>query len=81
MKYSYFAVNAEDVGDVTLDGDVIEKVTKFFCLEDVLSFGRRVQESVTARIRSAWKKFKDIAIVHCTRIVSLKLQEVCIKVV
>ena len=41
--------------------DVIEKVTKFSYLKDVLSSGGGVQEAITARRRCGWKKFKDIA--------------------
>ena len=50
---------------VTLDSDTIEKLAKFSYLGDVLSFERRVQEAVTTKTRSGWKKFKDIASVLC----------------
>ena len=38
--------------DVTLDGDVIEKVTKFLHLGDVLCYEAEMQEAVTVRKRS-----------------------------
>ena len=60
---------------MTLNGDVIEKVTNFSYLRDVLSFGGRVQEAATARIRYKWNKFKDKASVLCKRVVSLKMKE------
>ena len=48
-------------GDMTIDGDVTEKVSKFSYLGDVLGSGRRVHEAVIARIRCGRKKFKDKA--------------------
>ena len=57
-----------------VNGDVIEKVTKFSYLVDVLNFGRGVQDAVTAGIRSRWKKFRAIASILCKRVVSLKQQ-------
>ena len=59
MKCSGCSGSTEDNGDMTLDGDVIEKVINFLYLGDVLSYGG-VQEAVTARIRSEWKKFENI---------------------
>ena len=41
--------NAEDDGDVTLVGDVIEKMTKFLYLGDILSSSGGAPEAVTAR--------------------------------
>jgi len=43
---------------VTLYGDDLEVVDRFPYLGDVLSSTRDVQEAVTARMRSGWKKFK-----------------------
>ena len=71
-KCSSFTSSAEDDGDVTIDGNVMEKMTKFSYLGDVLSCGGGMQEAVTARIRSEWKKFKDFACVLFKRFVSLK---------
>ena len=56
-----FYCDADDDRDVTLDGDLIQKMTKFLYLVDVLSSEGDVQEAVTARLRSGWKKFKGIA--------------------
>ena len=64
-----FNSSAEDNGDMTPDGDVIEKSTKFLYLKNVLSSRGGVQEAVTARIRSELKKLKDIASALCKRIV------------
>ena len=61
-------------GDVAIDDAAMEKVTKFSYLEDVLSFGGGVQEAVTPKIRSGWKKILRIASVLCKRVVSLKLR-------
>ena len=68
-----FTSNAEDDGDETLYGDVIRKGTKLSYLQYVLSSEGGVQEAVTVRIRSKWKKYKDIASVLCKRVVALKL--------
>jgi len=41
-------------------------------LGDVFSSSGGVQEAVTARIRSGWKKFKEISGLLCKRGLSLK---------
>ena len=46
---------------MTLNGDVIQKGTKFSYLGDVLSSEGEMQEAITAIIRSGWEKFEDIA--------------------
>ena len=63
------AGNAENDGEVTQDGKVIQKVKKCLHLEDVLISRGGVQEAVNARLRSKWKKFKDMASVqvYCAR--------------
>ena len=48
-KCSSSTGNVEDNEDVTLDGDVVEKLTKCSHLEDVHSSEGKVQEVVTAR--------------------------------
>ena len=60
---------------MTLEGNVIKKMTKFSLLGHVLKSGGQLQEVVTARIRSRWKKFTNIARVQSKRIVSMTLQE------
>ena len=50
---------------ITLDGDDIETVDSFFYLENVLSTERGVQEDAISRIKSAWKKFKDVTSILC----------------
>ena len=39
-----------------MNGDITEKVAKFLYFGDVLSSEEGVQEALTARIRSGWKK-------------------------
>ena len=41
---------------MTMNGDITEKVAKFLYFGDVLSSEGGVQEALTARIRSGWKK-------------------------
>jgi len=64
---------------VTLDGDDLEVVGRFPYLGDVLSSVVGVQEAVTARIRSGWKKFKEISGLLCKRGLSLKMKRTIYK--
>ena len=41
--------------------DVIEKVQKIFYLGDMISCYRGPSEAVSARIASAWKKFRELS--------------------
>ena len=59
---------------ITLDGDNIEVVDTFFYLGDVISMEGGAQEAVTSRIRSTWKKFKEVSNVICRRSISLKVR-------
>ena len=59
---------------ISLDGDNIEVVDKFSYLGDVISTEGGAQEAVTSRIRSAWKKFKEVSNVICGRSISLKIR-------
>ena len=59
---------------ITWDGDNIEVVDRFSYLGDVISMEGGAQEAVTSRIRSAWKKFKEVANVICGRSISLKVR-------
>ena len=59
---------------ISLDGDNIEVVDRFSYLCDVISTEGGAQEAVTSRIRSAWKKFKEISNVICGRSISLKVR-------
>ena len=45
---------------INWDGDNIEMVDKFSYLVDVFSAEGGAQESVTSRIRSTWRKFKEV---------------------
>ena len=60
---------------MTEDGNIIEKIIEFSCLGDALSSGEIVQETVSARMRSRWKKFKNVECVRCKRVVSLTLRQ------
>ena len=59
---------------INLDGDTIEVVDRFSYLGDVLSTEGGAQEAVTSRIRSAWKKFKEVSNVICGKSISLKVR-------
>ena len=59
---------------ITLDGDNIEVMDRFSYLGDVSSTEGGVQKAVTSRIRSAWKKFKEVSNVVCGRSISLKVR-------
>ena len=59
---------------ITLDGDNIEVVDRFSYLGNVISTERGAQEAVTSRIRSAWRKFKEVSNVICGRSISLKVR-------
>ena len=59
---------------ISLDGDSIEVVDRFSYLGDVISAEGGAQEAVTSRIRSAWKKFKEVSNVICGRSISLKVR-------
>ena len=63
----------EDEDNISLDGDNIEVVDRFSYLGDVISTEGSAQEAVTSRIRSAWKKFKEVSNVICGRSISLKV--------
>ena len=64
---------------MTLDGDNIEVVDRFFYLGDVISTEGGAQEAVASRIRSAWKKFKGVSNVICGRSISLKVRRTLYK--
>ena len=59
---------------ISLDGDNIEVVDRFSYLGDVISTEGGAQEAVTSRIRSAWKKFKEVLNVICGKSISLKIR-------
>ena len=50
---------------INLDGDNIEVVDRFSYLGDAFSTEGGAQEAVTSRIRSAWRKFKEVLNVIC----------------
>ena len=59
---------------ISLDGDNIEVVDRFSYLGDGISTEGGAQKAVTSRIRSAWKKFKEVSNVICGRSMSLKVR-------
>jgi len=66
-------VHANHDERVTPDGDDLEVVDRFSYLGDDLSSVGGVQEAVTARIRSGWKKFKITGLLY-KRGLSLKMK-------
>ena len=73
-KCSASTGNAENDGDVTLHGDVIQNVTKFSYLGDVLS-SKGVQEAVTAKIRSGKKSLRILQAYSVKDLCRWKLKE------
>ena len=59
---------------INLDGGNILVVDRFSYLGDVLGVEGGAQEAVTSRIRSAWKKFKQVSNVICGKSISLKVR-------
>ena len=64
---------------ISLDGDNTEVMDSFSYLGDVISTEGGAQEAVTSRIRSAWKKFKEVWNVICRRSISLKVRDTLYK--
>ena len=64
---------------ISLDGDNIEVVDRFSYLGDVISTEGSAQVAVTSRIRSAWKKFKEVSNVICGRSISLQVRDTLYK--
>ena len=59
-----------DIGN----GEVLEKVGKFCYLGDMLNADGGADSAVVTRVRSAWKKFKELAPILTLRGASLKLK-------
>ena len=57
-----------------LGNDVIDVVSKFCYLGDMLERNGDAQSAVTARIRAGWRKFKELSGVFCRRLLSFKLK-------
>ena len=58
-----------------LDGGNIEVVDRFSYLGDVLRSKGEAPEAVTSRIRSAWKKFKEVSnVIYGKKILSWKVR-------
>ena len=64
---------------ITLDGNGIETLGRFFYLRNVLSTKGVVQEAVNSRMRSAWKKLKDVSSILCKKDMSLRINEILYK--
>ena len=65
---------------ISLDGDDIEIVDRFPYLGDVVSTEGGVQEAVTSRIRSAWRKFKIVSGLLCKKGLSLRVKGILYKI-
>ncbi|CAK9295936.1 unnamed protein product [Gordionus sp. m RMFG-2023] len=62
-------------GDLDIgNGLTIEKVDKFCYLGDMLNADGGVDSAVVARIRQAWKKFREMSSILTNKKVSLKLK-------
>ncbi|MBJ5695539.1 hypothetical protein JGG83_23085, partial [Salmonella enterica subsp. enterica serovar Derby] len=59
-----------DIGN----GDSLEKVERFCYLGDMVSADGGADSAVTARVRSAWKKFKELAPILTSKGASLRLK-------
>jgi hypothetical protein len=71
------AQEVEAVGDENLDigdGVVLEKVTKFCYLGDMLDAEGGADSAVTARVRGAWKKFRELSPILTFKGASLSLK-------
>ena len=64
---------------VNMAGNVIEKLQMLCYLENVFCTEGKVQETVTAKIRAGWKKFKNITRFVCKKGLWVKLRRVCIQ--
>jgi len=56
------------------DGQKLESAEKFCYLGDVIGAGGGAEEAARARVRSAWAKFRELAIVMTSRRAYLKVQ-------
>ena len=59
---------------INLDGDNVEVVGRFSCLGNVVNAEGGAKEAVTSRIKSAWKKIKQVSNVICRKSISLKVR-------
>ena len=57
----------------------LECVSKFAYLGDMLNDTGGVEQAVTARVRAAWKKFRELGGILCTRGASLRMKDVVYK--
>ena len=64
----------EKVKDVTVGADRIEAVDRFCYLGDMIDGKGDADAAVTARIRSGWKKFRDMSGVLCRKGMSLRMK-------
>ena len=58
--------------EVQVGPDKLEVVASFCCLGDMLSAAGGCELSATTRVKNAWKKFKDLLPVLCSRHPSFK---------
>ena len=68
---------------VKLDGDNLEVADKFCYLGDMLNSEESVHDTVIAKLRVGWEKFKDLSSVLCKKGVSLRMKgivyEACVR--
>ena len=66
------SLNPTPLTHVTLDGNNFEVVSSFCYLGDFLSAGGGCELSIATRIRSAWKKFRELLPILTCKSISLK---------
>ena len=65
-------VTIPDIESLVINGEEIEKVSSFCYLGDLVGQHGECFDATTARIRSAWKKFRDLLPILTCRGLSLK---------
>ena len=58
---------------VIVDGETLESVSTFCCLGDIIGNTGDCMDAITARIKSAWKKFREILLVFAASFFTLVL--------
>ena len=79
VQYVRNQIAVDSLTSVNMAGDVIKKAEMFCYLGNVLCTEGGIQEVVTKRVRTGWKRFKDVASVLCKKSLLVKLREVIYK--
>ena len=65
-------IDGRPQSEVQVGPDKLEVVASFCCLGDMLSAGGGCEITVTTRVKTAWKKFRELLPVHTSRHLSFK---------